>query len=320
MYAAAALFHGPIVDLPVFLAQLSALLSAGAIASVSASVNGRARRNEFAMRAALQAASEEKTKLIEELQEKTTKLEELNQDMEDVLYVASHDLRAPLINVQGFAREVQIGLTDLRTQSGSNTETKPIYDDIEESLRFILSAISRMDGLIGALLNVSRVGTRTSPTEEVQLQTMVEKIVESFRYQLDQKKIEVRVGELPTVKGDPVRLNQVFSNLVDNAVKYMGESPRRTIEIGLRNGNGTQTFFVSDTGPGIPEHSRETVFRLFRRLKNNGVAGEGLGLTMVRKIVEKHGGRIWIESVPSQGAAFCFTLKNESPDHSVEVR
>ncbi len=327
MYVVAALLHGPISDVQAFVTQVSAVIAAGLIAVISLSVAERLRRSEFMSRAALQRALQEKSRLVDDLREKTVKLEALNLDMEDLLYVASHDLRAPLINVQGFAREVQLGLADLRDQGIANPEAKVIYDDIEESLRFILSAISRMDSLIGSLLNVSRIATRTNPSEQVALSPMLEKIVESFRYQLDQKRIELRVGGLPAVTGDAVRLNQVFSNLIDNAIKFMGESRRRSIEIGIRNGHangngdrrggerstangaGSPIFFVRDSGPGIPAESQDTVFRLFRRLGST-VPGEGLGLTMVRKIVEKHGGRIWIESSPGDGASFCFTLRS----------
>ena len=261
-----------------------------------------------------------RTTLIEDLRHKTGELAALNQqwavlnqEMEDVLYVASHDLRAPLINVQGFAREVRLGLSDLRAHTNGAPETNAIYTDTDESLGFIDSAIQRMDGLIQGLLNVSRIATRTNPTDEVSLQLVVEKIIETFRYQLDQSRIQITVGALPTVRGDRLRLTQVFSNLIDNAIKYMGDSASRTIEIGARHDNGTPTLFVKDSGPGIPAMSQDAVFRLFRRLAN-GVPGEGLGLTMVRKIIEKHGGRIWIVSEPGQGTTFLFTL---SPSHHV---
>jgi signal transduction histidine kinase len=217
-----------------------------------------------------------------------------------------------LINVQGFAHEVRLGLADLRTHPNGAPQVGAIFSDTEESLGFIDTAVHRMDALIQGLLNVSRISTRTNPTDEVCLQKVVEKTVESFRYQLDQSHIHVTVGPLPTVRGDTLRLTQVFSNLIDNAIKYMGDSPTRAIEIGTRDGNGTPTVFVKDTGPGIPSQSQEAVFRLFRRLANGAVAGEGLGLTMVRKIVEKHGGRIWIESTPGQGSTFCFTLRGAS--------
>jgi len=318
LFVAGAVLHGIPIS-RAFTTQVSAILVTGIIAVVIAALSDKLRVREFSARRALRTASKEKTRLIEDLQRKTGELAALNQqwavlnqEMEDVLYVASHDLRAPLINVQGFAREVRLSLSDLRAHTNGASETTAIYADTDESLGFIDSAIQRMDGLIQGLLNVSRIATRTNPTDEVSLQLVVEKIIETFRYQLDQSRIQITVGVLPTVRGDRLRLTQVFSNLIDNAIKYMGDSASRTIDIGARYDDGTPTLFVKDSGPGIPAVSQDAVFRLFRRL-GNGVPGEGLGLTMVRKIVEKHGGRIWIVSEPGQGATFLFTL-SASPD------
>ena len=317
MFLVGAVFYGVVIA-RAFVTQVSAILITGVIALVITALSDKLRAREFAARRALRATSREKTGLIEDLRQKTgelaglnQQLATLNQEMEDLLYVASHDLRAPLINVQGFAHEVRLGLSDLRTYTNGAPEAKAIYSDTDESLGFIDTAIQRMDGLIQGLLNVSRISTRTVPTEEVCLQRVVEKIIESFRYQLDQSRIQVTVGALPTVRGDALRLTQVFSNLIDNAIKYMGDRALRTIEIGTRGNNATPTLFVKDSGPGIPAKSQEAVFRLFRRL-GNGVPGEGLGLTMVRKIIEKHGGRIWIESTAGQGSTFCFTLHGQT--------
>jgi signal transduction histidine kinase len=294
------------------------------IALVITVLSDRMRAREFAARRALRAASREKTRLIDDLRQTSSELAALNQrsaalnqEMEDLLYVASHDLRSPLINVQGFAHEVRLGLSDLRAHTNGAPQVAAIYADTDESLGFIDTAIHRMDGLIQGLLNVSRISTRTNPTDEVCLQRVVEKTIESFRYQLDQSRIDVTVGALPTVRGDSLRLTQVFSNLVDNAIKYMGDSALRAIEIGTRESDGAPTVFVKDSGPGIPAQSQDAVFRLFRRLANGGgVPGEGLGLTMVRKIVEKHGGRIWIESSPGEGTTFCFTLRGAATGQS----
>jgi signal transduction histidine kinase len=317
LFVASALFHGVVIS-RAFTTQVSAVVVTGAIALVIASLSDKLRAREFAARRALRGASREKTRLIEDLRRRSGELAALNQqwatlnqEMEDLLYVASHDLRAPLINVQGFTHEVRLGLSDLRRYTNGAPEATAIYGDTDESLGFIDSAIQRMDGLIQGLLNVSRIATRTNASDEVCLQQVVEKIIDSFRYQLDQSRIQTVVGTLPAVRGDTVRLTQVFSNLIDNAIKYMGDAPTRVIEVGTRHHDGTPTLFVKDSGPGIPAKSQEAVFRLFRRL-TNGVPGEGLGLTMVRKIVEKHGGRIWIESSPGHGATFCFTLP-ESP-------
>jgi len=303
-YGSVAVLHGGIQNAALFAAHLASPLTATAIALVGVKAGERLRRAEFHARWALRKIAEEKTRLAQQMREEKAQLEALNQDMEDLLYVASHDLRAPLINVQGFARELQLGLAELSSHSSPIPEAKALREDMEESLRFILGAVARMDKLIDALLNISRVATGTKPTERVDLGPIVEKIVESFRYQLQTKGIEVRIGPLPQVVGDPVRLSQVFSNLIDNAIKYMGESPKRLIEVGAADDG---TLYVRDSGPGIAKEYQEGIFRLFRR-GNSSVPGEGIGLTVVRKIVEKHGGRIWVESELGAGTTFYFTL------------
>jgi len=201
----------------------------------------------------------------------------------------------------------------LRRELPPTPEARALVTDLDESTRFILTAVARMDGLIGSLLNLSRIATRTNPTDVVPLGAMVDAIVDSFRYQIDQKQITIAIGDLPVVIGDPVRLNQAVSNLVDNAIKYMGDRPVRRIEIGARIDDGTATCFVRDSGPGIPKAKHETVFRLFHRLPNGAVPGEGIGLTMVRKIIEKHGGRVWLEAEPDEGTTFFFTLRTPKP-------
>lgn len=306
-FLGAAVLHGPLVKPVVLALEVSTLVVTGGLAVLIASLAEQARGREFTARRALRAVAREKTRLVGDLQQKSEALQRLNVEMEDLLYVSSHDLRAPLINVQGFAREVSMGLADLTPYVRPAPEAAALRADLEDSLRFITSASQRMDALVGGLLDVSRITTRTSPSEEVNLARVLEKVIDSFRYQLDQHRVHVTVGPLPTVRGDPVRLNQVFSNLVDNAIKYMGDSPCREIEIGMRNAQTPRVLFVRDTGPGIPPDSQDAVFRLFRRL-GNGVPGDGLGLTAVRKIVERHGGRIWIESTPGRGCTFCFTL------------
>jgi len=306
IFLVAAILHGnlPII---IFAMQLSTLLVTGAISVLIVTLNERAREREFVARRGLRAVVRERSRLIADLQEKRADLERLNQEMEDILYVASHDLRAPLINMQGFATELKGGVDQLVHYVNGVPAAAAIRSDIDESLRFISSATQRMDGLVGGLLNVSRIATRTAPIEEVDLLAVVETVVESFRYQLSQRGITAVIGDLPTVRGDAVRLNQVFSNLIDNAIKYMGDGAMREIEVGTHRRGGHPVLFVRDTGPGIPPASHEAVFRLFRRL-DSGVPGEGLGLTMVRKIIEKHGGHIWVESTPGQGSTFCFTL------------
>jgi signal transduction histidine kinase len=313
LYVGASLLHGPIESWPLFTRNLATIGASIGIALVSMGAGEVLRRREFLARVSVRQERKTKSQLATTLAEKSAQIESLNREIEDLLYVASHDLRAPLINVQGFSRELQMGLDHVRSRNGKSPELNAALADIDESLQFILTAVTRMDGLISSLLNVSRIATRTNATEQVDLNSVVEKLVDSFHYQLSEKGIELDVERLPIVTGDAVRLGQLFGNLIDNAIKYMGDSTERRIAVGVRGDNGERRFFVQDTGQGIPNDEREQVFRLFRRLANGDCPGEGIGLTMVRKIVEKHHGRIWIDSTPGAGATFWFTLQSALP-------
>lgn len=315
LYIIAALLHGHVDNWAAFTCNTFFIGTAISIGLVSMGVGEQLRRREFEGRIALQEAYENKSHLAAVLAEKSAKLESLNREMEDLLYVASHDLRAPLINVQGFSREMQIGLGALRNGNGRSPEANAALADTEESLQFILTAVARMDALITSLLNVSRIVTRTNPTEQVDLQKLAQKVADSFHYQLAEKGIKIEFDPLPAIAGDSVQLGRLFGNLLDNAIKYMGTSPERRIRIGARSAAGECRFFVQDSGPGIRKEDHEQIFRLFRRLANgNGnCPGEGIGLTIVRKIVEKHGGRIWVDSAPGAGSTFWFTLQSAAP-------
>jgi signal transduction histidine kinase len=319
MYVVASALHGTLDNWLAFACNLSFVAATVGIALVSLQAGEGLRKREFCARVALRRAYENKRELAAALAEKTAKLEMLNHEMEDLLYAASHDLRAPLINVQGFSRELRLGLDQLRNGNGKSPEVIAALADVDESLQFILAGVARLDGLITSLLNVSRIATRTNPTEEVDLNALLQKLAQSFRYQLSDKNITLDVEPLPVVIGDPARLGQLFGNLIDNAVKYMGNSRQRRIYVGVRSANGERRFFVQDTGPGIAKESQEQIFRVFRRLANGDCPGEGIGLTIVRKIVEKHGGRIWVESTPGAGATFWFSLETPPPASRLEV-
>lgn len=310
LYIAAALLHGHIDNWAAFACNAFFVATSIAIALVSMGVGEQLRRREFEGRVALEEADRDKSQLTAALAEKSARLESLNQEMEDLLYVASHDLRAPLINVQGFSREMQIGLSALHRGNGRSPEANAALADTEESLQFILTAVARMDTLITSLLNVSRIVTRTNPTEQVDLQKLAQKVSDSLHYQLAEKRIELAFDPLPVVTGDSVQLGRLLGNLLDNAIKYMGTSPERRIRVGARTEVGECRLFVQDSGPGIRKEDHQQIFRIFRRLANGECPGEGIGLTVVRKIVEKHGGRIWVDSAPGAGSTFWFTLQN----------
>jgi PAS domain S-box-containing protein len=235
--------------------------------------------------------------LFSELKEHARRLEEKNREVESFVYAISHDLKAPLISVQGYA-------SALLSEYGSL---------LNEEARFYAERIKKntelMDALISDLLELSRVGRITQPIEEIDLKGLLRDLKQEFTYKYEG--LQLKVGDLPKVKGEKNRIMQVFSNLVDNAAKYMGDQKEPLVEVGCEPRGREWRFYVRDNGQGIAPEYLDKVFQPFYRGSQEalgGVEGTGLGLAIVKKIVEYHGGRIWAESRPGEGATFYFTL------------
>ena len=247
-----------------------------------------------------------------QLEHRTEQLQAKNAELNDFLYVVSHDLRAPLINLEGFSRALEDSLRALRESIAAGGAAPPrwgeLQPEIDESLDFIVRSVAKMDFLVRGLLELSRIDSRTSVAQPVDLARQVDDVVTSLRHTIDTHGITVRVDPLPTVTGDPVRIHQVFGNLIDNAVKYMRADGDKRIHVGVEERDGTPCYFVRDTGIGIRAEDHAKVFRLFSRIGDHGVAGDGLGLTAVKKILDKQGGRIWLDSTLQRGSTFWFTL------------
>ncbi len=239
--------------------------------------------------------SAERERLIPELEAR-------NAEMERFVYTVSHDLKTPLITIRGF-----LGLLEQDLAAGKHQAVKRDVDRVG-------AAAGRMYQLLDELLELSRVGHVLVPSGGVALVEVAREAIELASGRLVERGVVVEVAdELPVVSGDGGRLLEVFQNLLDNAVKFMGEQAAPRIEIGVREGGhprdaGQTVIFVRDNGIGIPPEYQEKVFGLFERL-DIGIEGTGVGLALVRRIVEVHGGRIWVESEgPGRGTAFCFTL------------
>jgi signal transduction histidine kinase len=299
-----------------------ALAGATFLTAALARVFGGWRFGQFLTDVELRRITEEKTRQAAELGAR-------NAELRDLFYALSHDLRAPLINMAGFTHELDAAIGALADSAGlrrpENADApasaarawEERKHDIEESLGFIRSNIAKMDQLVTGLLELSRIENRPVQLERVDLGQMVHGILDAFHFQIAERQIELRIGALPVVVGDPVRLNQVFSNLIDNAIKYMKPTGAARIDIECQARDDRYVFRVRDNGMGVRADDREKIFRLFTRLGHQAVPGDGLGLTVVKKIIEKHGGAIWVESEVGAGSTFCFTLPRSLP-RSVE--
>jgi PAS domain S-box-containing protein len=234
---------------------------------------------------------------ISERKQAEKELIDKNTELERFTYTVSHDLKSPLITIQSYA-----GMIGQDLEEGC-------HGRIPEDLRRIADASAKMGLLLDDLLQLSRVGRMMSPPARVDMGCLVKDVLAQLAGPLNQKRVEVRLqSDLPAVQGDQRRIAEVFQNLVENALKYMGDQESPRIVIGVREEGNKRIFFVSDNGSGIDPAHHESIFGLFNKIDNSS-AGTGIGLALVKRIVEVHGGKVWVESEgPGKGSTFCFTL------------
>jgi len=254
----------------------------------------------------------------EQLRRSGEELKDMNEEVKNFAYIVSHDLRAPLVSIKGFTSELEYTLKDIDAvlekcmshldEAEQQRVTGAYRKDVAEAVNFIGSSVNRMDGLINSVLNLSRVGRRELKPEPVDLNAVTDTVLTSLAHQLDQKKVKVTKGALPEIIVDRISIEQIMGNLIDNALKYLEPGRDGEIAIIADQKDGKTTFHVSDNGRGIAGDDIHKVFDLFRRVGKQDVKGEGMGLTYVKTLVRRHGGRIWCESEPGKGTRFSFYL------------
>jgi signal transduction histidine kinase len=224
-------------------------------------------------------------------------LEAKNAELERFTYTVSHDLKSPLITIAGF-----VGFLEQDALVGN-------LERVKEDMIHINIAVARMNRLLGELLELSRVGRLVNPPEEVSFENIVHEAVELVRGRIEARGVKVEIApDLPTVYGDRVRLVEVVQNLVDNACKFMGDQPQPHVEIGMHQAADGPVFYVRDNGIGVERQYQDQVFGLFDKLDPTS-EGTGIGLALAKRIIETHGGKIWIESEGiGHGSTFCFIL------------
>jgi PAS domain S-box-containing protein len=233
----------------------------------------------------------ERDQLISELERKNAELERFS-------YTVSHDLKSPLITIKGF-----LGFLKSDAQSGN-------IQRLESDIQRISDAADRMQLLLNDLLELSRIGRLVNKPQSIDLNEMISEVLELLHGRIHNGNIRISVEEnLPQVYGDRPRLFEVLQNLIDNAAKFMGNQPGPHIEIGQegRTEDGMWLFFVRDNGMGIDPKFKDRIFGLFDKLDSQ-TEGTGIGLALAKRIIEFHGGKIWVESEPGKGATFYFTL------------
>jgi two-component system, chemotaxis family, sensor kinase Cph1 len=237
----------------------------------------------------------------EELRLRNEELDRTNRDLDDFAYIASHDLKEPLRGIHNYASFL---LEDYEDKLG---------EEGKDQLETLVRLSKMMERIIDSLLEYSRVGRSELLATAVDLNQVVKEVLESLAILLSESRVEVRLaGKLSVINCDRVRVAEVFRNLISNSVKY-NDKTEKWVEIGEIPDPKGPVFFVRDNGIGIPEKHREAVFQIFKRLhaRDKYGGGTGAGLTIVKKIVERHNGAIWLESVIGQGTTFYFTLPGE---------
>jgi PAS domain S-box-containing protein len=244
----------------------------------------------------------ERVRAEEELAARTTELERSNHELEQFAYVASHDLQEPLRMVASY------------TQLLARRYREKLDADAEEFIGYAVDGVTRMQALINDLLAYSRVGTRGGGFEPVDLDALLGRVLSSLGPAMEEAGATVTHDPLPVVVGDPGQLGQLLQNLVANAVKFRGDEPPR-VHVSAERGDGHWTFTVRDNGIGIDPEYADRIFVIFQRLHTrNEYPGTGIGLAICKKIVERHGGRIWFDSVPGEGTTFRFTIPDRESD------
>ena len=239
----------------------------------------------------------ERKKMEETLRDYTKKTEEINKELDDFTYIISHDLKEPLRSIDAFSKFI----------------ADDYKDKLDEQGRFYIERVrmnaSRMQKLIEDLLEISRIERKKNILEEVEAEELIEEVKLRMEVRIKEKNVQITIRDkLPRVYCDRVRLTEVFANLISNAIKF-NDKPMPLIEIGSSEKEGFYEFYVKDNGPGIEEQYFDKIFEIFQRLgKREDNEGTGAGLTIVKKIVQMHKGKIWVESKVGEGTIFRFTI------------
>lgn len=255
------------------------------------------------------------------MQQYAAQLEARNREIKQLVYIVSHDLQTPLINLSGFTAELRRAVNRitgaLAGPGGPNNETArqtvdaALQTDIPEAFTYIEAALGQMRRLVTALLDLARLGRRELHLEPVDMNCLVQETLAALNHQVDRQNVTVTVGQLPTIPADRTAMQQIMANLLSNAVKYLDPSRPGRIEITANRSGRQTTFHIHDNGQGINPKEMDKVFAPFRRAGQHTVPGEGMGLAYVQTLVRRHGGEIWCESEPGVGSTFSFTIAED---------
>jgi signal transduction histidine kinase len=253
-----------------------------------------------------------------ELGRRSQELAAKNEEIESFVYVVSHDLRAPLVNLRGFSEELRTSCGMLEQKLSDSDLPEPlakdvsriIHEDIDGSLHYVTASSSKLQRLIDSLLTLSRTGRDDYELERLPVPNLVRSTLDVLRGSIEQSGARIEIGELPDAHGDLTAIGQVFTNLISNAVKYLQPGRPGLIEIAGEEQDELCHFWVRDNGAGLHPNALRRIFQVFQRFHPDLASGEGMGLAIVKRVVERHGGQVWVESEAGIGTTFHVTLPN----------
>jgi signal transduction histidine kinase len=319
-------------DLTQRLASIVTVVGSGLVVALAAISIFLVRRSAGARDEAEAQLRDSNLNLETTVDERTADLREANDEIQRFAYIVSHDLRSPLVNIMGFTSELEelrgdifkriaaLGHATAPTSASTATlpagDTEPVLEgadqqlsqDFTEALGFIKSSIAKMDRLITAILNLTREGRREFVPVRIDTRDLIESIVGTVAHQASEAEAQIRIEPLPNIVSDRLALEQIFSNLIDNALKYLKPGVPGDIAIRGRTKLGFAIFEIADNGRGIDPKDHQRIFDLFRRAGTQDKPGQGIGLAHVRALVRRLGGTMSVASELHNGSAFTITL------------
>lgn len=261
----------------------------------------------------------DKVKAEMDIKKLNSQLKRKNHDLERIIYVTSHDLRSPLVNIEGFGDELHHSVKTILEEIDKHNSLpelkehiKEIVDiDIPESLDYIKNSVLKIESLLSALLQLSRLGRQELNIQQLDMNELFQVILATFEYRIKREEIQLKVGNLPDCVADKKQINQLFSNIIGNSIKFLSPDRPGHLEIRGRGTDKKSYYYIKDNGIGIRKENQEKIFEIFKRIHNRNIEGEGLGLSIVRRILEKNHGDIKVESEYGEWTKFTVILPNE---------
>ena len=245
-----------------------------------------------------------------------TAFENRSKELETIMGIVSHDLRAPLVNVRGFAKEINKDISMLQKtleQEPSSQETlkkiAPLFENFRQATHFISSSAESMDNLAVLLVNITRAGLAETKPKKLDMNEIINKIVASIKFKLKQTEVAYDIcGALPSCFGDKQQVTQIFTNLLDNAVKYLDPGRPGKICVDGKIENNSALYLVADNGIGIAKEEQKKIFDPYYQLHEKAAGGVGMGLATVKRMIDRNDGKIWVDSEKGKGSDFYVVL------------